>query len=281
MIEPVTPLAREAKVMDKALTAVAAAIRLLAAPTEQPPTPSALSMAAGLDAAALDRAFTQVTGADLKRFLALLPFTDGRALLDETRRTLDKASQPQGPVTITAITSRRSDPGLVIRWGRHQTPFGMVLAAATDAGLCRLGFDGDGKTPDRLRLDWPSARLIEEPGATRDAVALAFDPSPNPRAPLTLAMAGTAFQRAVWQALLAIPAGTVQSYQDIAAALGRPQSARAVGGAVGANPIAVLIPCHRVIAASGALHHYGWGPPLKRALIAWERSVKPSTSAMP
>ncbi len=268
--------------MDPSLPAVAAAIRFLSGHDDERPTPAATG-AAGLDTPDMARAFTRLTGAGFQTFRDLLAFTDGRALLHNSRQCLN--ATPAASVTLEVLAPRRSYAGLVIRWGRHDTVFGAVLAAATDAGLCRLGFDGNREAPDRLVQMWPGADLIEDAAATRKAVARAFDPAPAPRTPpLALAPVGTPFQAAVWRALLTIPSGAVLSYQDVGALVGRPSGARAVGGAVGANPIAVLIPCHRVIAGSGALHQFGWGPPLKRALIAWERAragYNPSTSAIP
>lgn len=264
--------------------AVAAAIALLTAPDPCRTTAAAIAQSVGLDAEDLERLFWRRTGVRLDRFIACLPLTDARALMARSRQRMAAPATPAAPpLAITVWAPDRSQAAPVIRWGRHPSPFGPVLAAAGETGMCRLGFDGDAAEPVRLAAEWPEARLIEDAGATRAAVARAFAP-PDPNAeptPLPVLLRGTPFQRRVWQALTAIPPGAIVSYRDVAAAVGQPKAARAVGGAVGANPIAVLIPCHRVLLTSGALHHYGWGPARKRALLAWERAADGDHRAPP
>jgi AraC family transcriptional regulator of adaptative response/methylated-DNA-[protein]-cysteine methyltransferase len=258
--------------------AVAAAITVLATheqerPNQERPTPATVATAVGLDPAGFEALFRRWTGVGLERFLEHLPLADAPALRARSRPGVATPATPS-PLTITVWPPGRTPAAPVIRWGRHPSPFGPVLAAAAEPGLCRLGFDGDAAEPERLAADWPNARLVEDAAATREAVAYTFSTLTPSEAepPLPVLLRGTPFQVAVWQALLAIPPGAVVSYQDVATAIGRPKAVRAVGGAVGANPIAVLIPCHRVILASGTLHQYGWGPPRKRALLAWERA---------
>ena len=171
-----------------------------------------------------------------------------------------------------------------LAWGRHPSPLGPLLAAADADGLCWLSFvkDGDGDGPERLTAHWPQARLSENPAATAEAAALAFQPERPLAEPLPLSLYGTPFQLAVWQALLRIPLGALVTYGELAAAVGRPRAVRAAGSAVGANPVSVLVPCHRVIGAAGFPFKYGGGPERKRALLAGELSNhSPSTSAMP
>ncbi|MEI6557468.1 MAG: methylated-DNA--[protein]-cysteine S-methyltransferase [Rhodospirillaceae bacterium] len=188
--------------------------------------------------------------------------------LQASRGALDGAPDPR--LRCRLETGRRLPAALA--WGRHGTPFGPVLAAATSGDLCWLAFikDGDADALRRLARAWPGATLTEQPAATADAVALAFHPGHRLAAPLPVLLAGTPFQLAVWQALLRIPAGALVSYGDLAAAVGRPRAVRAAGSAVGANPVSVLVPCHRVIAKAGDPFKYGGGPERKRALLTWE-----------
>ena len=169
-----------------------------------------------------------------------------------------------------------------LRWGRHDSPLGPVLAAAADGSLCWLTFLGadDGA---HLAKAWPDAETIEDPDATRTAVTLAFVPETSLTAPLPLRLRGTPFQRAIWAMLLRIPKGALVTYGDLAAAVGRPKAVRAAGSAVGANPVAVLVPCHRVIGRTGSPLKYAGGPERKRALLEGElpAAQSPNTSAMP
>jgi len=186
-----------------------------------------------------------------------------------------------------------SREGFELRWSIRETPFGPALAAATPFGLCAFEFlGGDDPSPSarraallrKLAARWSDANLAaDDPASSASAplasalLAAAFEsvssgiPLGASRAPLPLHLRGTAFQIAVWRKLLAIPEGGLVTYGELAASLGRPNAARAVGSAVGANSIAIFVPCHRVVAASGALGGYRWGSALKRALIEGER----------
>ncbi|MEI8394151.1 MAG: methylated-DNA--[protein]-cysteine S-methyltransferase [Rhodospirillaceae bacterium] len=192
----------------------------------------------------------------------------GREVLERSRGVLD------GPPTPSLILDTVSTlPAAPLLWGRHDSPLGPVLAAAIDRRPCWLGFTPNG--PESALADlarrWPGVRMHEDATATRAAIDLAFSDQPH-REPIRLLLCGTAFQCEVWRMLARIPRGALVSYGEIAAAIGRPRAVRAVGGAVGANPISVLIPCHRVIRQSGTLDNYAWGPELKRALLAEEFS---------
>jgi AraC family transcriptional regulator of adaptative response/methylated-DNA-[protein]-cysteine methyltransferase len=135
--------------------------------------------------------------------------------------------------------------------------------------VCWLGFVDGRRGPglDELRGQWPLARLTEDPGVTRPIAEAVFA---GERPPVPLLLRGTNFQIKVWEALLTIPPGTVVTYGDVAGAIGRPTAVRAVGHAVGSNPLSVIIPCHRVILRSGVVHNYRWGVHRKRALLALE-----------
>ena len=170
---------------------------------------------------------------------------------------------------------RSNGDGLVIRHGLDDTPFGRLFVAQTQRGICRAGFVDDGDADaalGALQQKWPQARYLRTPGvASRVADVVTSLPQQAPAIPLTLHLAGTNFQLAVWRALLRIPGGCAVSYADIAAAAGSPKAVRAVGTAIGANPVALLIPCHRVIQQSGALGGYRWGTTRKLAIQTWER----------
>ncbi len=156
--------------------------------------------------------------------------------------------------------------GLTIRWGTADSPFGTCLAGITPRGLCFLGFcDGDQQPPAPLARRWPRAVLRRDEGAAADVVAAAFD-----GAPVRLAASGTNFQVRVWRALLDLAPGETTSYGDLARRIDRPGAARAVGRAVGGNPVAVLIPCHRVLKGDGTLGGYRWGSQRKLAVLTWE-----------
>jgi AraC family transcriptional regulator of adaptative response/methylated-DNA-[protein]-cysteine methyltransferase len=162
--------------------------------------------------------------------------------------------------------------GTTIRYGFSPTPFGMGLFAATSRGLCSLTFVDEGGEADalgELSAKWNRARLVRDDDEMRALATRIWD-TPGAREPLRVSIAGTNFQLKVWQALLELGAREHTSYSAIAESIGSPGSARAVGSAVGANPVGWLIPCHHVLRKSGALGGYHWGEDRKRAMLAWE-----------
>ena len=177
---------------------------------------------------------------------------------------------------------KKQGTGLQITYGFHDTPFGHCLLATTERGICALYFVHQGERPAgpaQLAAQWPQANLIEDPGQTRPLVDRIFAPGSTGQArPFHLLLKGTNFQVKVWQALLSIPPGSMVSYGDLAAYLGQPGATRAVASAIARNPVAYLIPCHRVIARSGRIHHYQWGATRKKALLGWEASQQRQTS---
>ncbi|HEX9859304.1 MAG TPA: methylated-DNA--[protein]-cysteine S-methyltransferase, partial [Paracoccaceae bacterium] len=163
----------------------------------------------------------------------------------------------------------RGGEGLTIRWGYFPSPFGEALAMATDRGLCGLAFTEDcGRDAAMADMQgrWPGAAYAEDAGFVAPLIAAAF----GVRGETRLHLIGAPFQIKVWEALLRVPSGHVTTYSQIAGAIGRPQAVRAVGTAVGRNPISWLIPCHRALRKSGGLGGYHWGLPVKRAMLAWE-----------
>jgi len=237
----------------------------------------------------LQRLFRRWAGVSPKRFLQLLTLEHAKGLLEESRALLDVALEAglSGPsrlhdlfVTLEAVTPgeyRRGGDGLDIRYGVHPSPFGPCLLAATERGICRLDFVQDDDPEPilaTLARDWPAARRREDHGFTADLAERAFSGRKGGCGRLALCVRGTNFQVQVWQALLRIPPGRVLSYEDVAATIGRPSAARAVGNAVGDNPVSYLIPCHRVIRKTGHFGYYGGGPLRKRAMLGWEMAVR-------
>lgn len=237
-----------------------------------------------LSAYHFQRLFARWAGISPKRFLQVLTLDMAKQLLRESR-PLTEVSDAVGLsgasrlhdhfVQLEAVTPgeyRRYGIGLRIEYGIHDTPFGKVFVAVTPRGICALAFIGD---EDRdlhvaeLHLTWPQATIHENPGSTRPVIE-SIEKGGAADRPLSLFVSGTNFQINVWRALLRIPSGRVASYGDVAKAIGHPRSARAVGNAIGMNPVALLIPCHRVIAETGQLAGYRWGEDRKQAILTWE-----------
>ncbi|MBX3666423.1 MAG: methylated-DNA--[protein]-cysteine S-methyltransferase [Burkholderiales bacterium] len=264
---------------------IARAIGFLHAHAADQPDLAAAAAAAGLGEHHFQRLFTQWAGVSPKRFLQHLTVEDAKRRLAATRNTLDLAAAVglSGGgrlhdlfVTLEAMSpgeARAGGAGLTIRWGLHDTPFGQALIGTTARGVCAMHFvDGDmpAGVPAALRETWPGAGFERDDAATAPAAGAIFGPLREPRQPLSVLVKGSNFQVQVWRALLALPPGALTTYGDLATALGRPGTARAVGTAVGANPIAYLIPCHRVIRASGAFTGYRWGRTRKAAMLGVE-----------
>ena len=156
------------------------------------------------------------------------------------------------------------------------TPFGECLLATTQRGICALRFVTPGsseQTLAQLRVEWPRAQFVHRPAATEPLACRLFRRAQGEvTTPFHLLLKGTNFQIQVWQALLAIPFGALTSYQAVAAHMAAPTAARAVGRAIAQNPVAYLIPCHRVIAKVGTAHRYRWGTARKQAILGWEAS---------
>lgn len=234
----------------------------------------------------LQRLFSRWAGVSPKRFLQALTLERSKPLLRASESLLDVATEVglSGSsrlhdhfVQLEAVTPgeyKNRGRGLIIRFGVQSTPFGPMFVAVTDRGVCRAAFVDDcgAGALAKLRQDWPLAEVVADGAATHEVAEAMFDRPAREGRPMSLHVSGTNFQIAVWRALLNIRAGEATSYSQLAANLGRPRSARAIGHAVGANPVAFLIPCHRVIHQSGALGGYRWGTQRKRAIQVWERA---------
>lgn len=268
---------------------IARAIAFLDAHRDEQPSLDDVAAEIGLSAFHCQRLFRRWAGVSPKRFLQALTAETAKRMLREGESVLDTAlaSGLSGPgrlhdllVVFEAMTPgeyKRQGADLEIRHGFHATPFGEAMIARTDRGVCGLTFtDGDRESAlDDLVTRWPRARFVEDASSTSPLIDRIFrggDREVETRhpEPIHLLVRGTNFQIQVWQALLSVPAGRFVSYGALAAKAGKPRSARAVGTAVGTNPIGFLIPCHRVIRETGAVGGYRWGVPRKRAMHVWE-----------
>ena len=239
----------------------------------------------GLSEYHFQRLFTRWAGVSPKRFLQFLTKEGAKDLLDQSENLLDTTHQVGLSslgrlhdlfVTTEAVTPgeyKSRGAGVTIQYGIHPTPFGKCVIATTERGICHLGFvqTSEGEAIDQLVAEWNQARMIEDYKATVPLIEPIFDLRYNHRGkPLNVYLRGTNFQLKVWEALLQVPVGTVTTYEGIAARIGKPGATRAVGTAVGHNPIAVLIPCHRVIRKVGEFGNYRYGTLRKKALLARE-----------
>ena len=257
------------------------AIDLIDGSANGPLALSDLAAQMNMSPAHFQRLFSQWVGVSPKRYQQYLALDHAKSLLADRFTTLETADAIglSGSGRLHDLFVRweamspgdfaRAGDGLTINYGWFDSPFGPALSMGTDRGICGLAFTaefGPDAAMSDLRARWPHATFVENPGAisawTTAALGLCGDTA--------LHMIGAPFQLQVWEALLRIPSGYVTTYTEIATAIGRPKAVRAVGTAVGRNPVSLLIPCHRALRKSGALGGYHWGLPVKRALIAWE-----------
>ena len=240
----------------------------------------------GLSEYHFQRLFSRWVGISPKRFLQFLTKEYAKHLLEDSANLLDVTYEAglSSPgrlhdlfVTCEAVTPgeyKSKGEGLTITYGFHPSPFGECLLAITARGICGFFFvkNRDRKDPlTELRFFWKHADIVEDQHASRELIGRIFYPSfANTSAPLHLILNGTNFQIKVWEALIKIPFGTVVSYEDVAIQVGLPRATRAVGSAVGKNPISFIIPCHRVIRKTADFGNYGGGTARKKAIIGWE-----------
>ncbi|HET7460562.1 MAG TPA: methylated-DNA--[protein]-cysteine S-methyltransferase [Longimicrobium sp.] len=264
---------------------IAQAIHFIEANVRRQPTLDEVARSVYLSEFHFQRLFRRWVGISPKRFLQFLTIEHAKRRLDECRSVLDATydaglSSPGRLhdlfVTLEAVTPgeyKRQGEGVRISYGFHDTPFGRALLAATERGLCALTFVDDGAEGgaiDQLRERWSRADLDEDPRDTTGLARRIFDPAARDDRPIPLLVQGTNHQVRVWEALLKIPPGALVSYEQLAAAAGKPGAVRAVAGAVAANQVAYVIPCHRVIRKLGAFGGYRWGMERKKAIVAWE-----------
>ncbi|WP_353471171.1 bifunctional helix-turn-helix domain-containing protein/methylated-DNA--[protein]-cysteine S-methyltransferase [Salipiger sp. H15] len=229
------------------------------------------------------RLFSRWAGVSPKRFQQYLALGHAKALLSERFSTLETAHAAglSGGGRLHDLFLRweamspgdfaRGGAGLTIFWGWFESPFGPALVMGTEKGICGMGFAAEAGAEETFRdliSRWPHAEFVEDPMFLRPWVLTAFGTQQEGEVPIYLI--GAPFQIKVWEALMRIPSGHVTSYSEIAEAIGSPRAVRAVGTAVGRNPVSWLIPCHRALRKSGGLGGYHWGLPVKRAILAWE-----------
>ncbi|MEQ9258599.1 MAG: bifunctional helix-turn-helix domain-containing protein/methylated-DNA--[protein]-cysteine S-methyltransferase [Roseovarius sp.] len=251
---------------------------------EEPLSLNALAAEMQMSPAHFQRLFTQWVGVSPKRYQQYLALGQAKALLAERFTTLETAHELglSGSGRLHDLFLRweamspgefaRKGEGLTVHWGWFDSPFGLALVMGTEKGICGIAFaseTGEAAAMEDMVGRWPRARFVEDPMMLRTWALAAFGAGAvDEVAPLYLI--GAPFQIKVWEALLQVPSGHVTTYSELAKAVGNPGAVRAVGTAVGRNPISLLIPCHRALRKSGGLGGYHWGLPVKRAILAWE-----------
>ena len=253
------------------------------------PEVDVIANAAGVSATDLHHLFRRWCGLTPKAFLQALTLNHARELLRSSASVLDTAYEVglSGPgrlhdlfVTHEAMSPgewKAGGEGLTITYGFHPCPFGMALVMTTSRGLAGLALADTGKERTALRdmkSRWPKANYVEDFASTAPTARRIFDAALwRKDQPLRVVLIGTDFEVRVWERLLDIPMGKLTTYSDLAARTGSPNAARAVGAAVGKNPICFVVPCHRVIGKSGELTGYHWGITRKRAMLGWEAGM--------
>ena len=252
---------------------------------DQPET-EAIAAAAGVTATELHHLFRRWAGLTPKAFLQAITLDHARRLLRDSASVLDASFEVglSGPgrlhdlfVTHEAMSPgewKSGGDGLTISYGFHPSPFGTALVMATERGLAGLAFADRGEEEAALadmRSRWPKASYVDDTARTAVLARRIFDPKLwRADRPLRVVLIGTDFEVRVWEALLRIPMGRATTYSDIAVKLGATKAARAVGAAVGKNPVSFVVPCHRVLGKSGDITGYHWGLTRKRAMLGWE-----------
>ncbi len=252
---------------------------------EEPLTLEQIAAEMGMSVAHFQRLFSRWVGISPKRYQQYLTLGHAKTLLRERFTTLEASHAVglSGSGRLHDLFLRweamspgefaRSGQDLTIFWGWFESPFGPAIVMGTEKGICGMGFAaemGEAAALQDLISRWPNATYVEDPMMLRPWVLRAFGAGDGTLDTAPLFLIGAPFQIKVWEALLSIPSGQVTTYSEIAQAIGRPRAVRAVGTAVGRNPISWLIPCHRALRKSGGLGGYHWGLPMKRAMLAYE-----------
>ncbi|WP_299735181.1 bifunctional helix-turn-helix domain-containing protein/methylated-DNA--[protein]-cysteine S-methyltransferase [uncultured Roseobacter sp.] len=252
---------------------------------EDPLSLDTIAAEMGMSVAHFQRLFSRWVGVSPKRYQQYLTLSHAKTLLREKFTTLEAshALGLSGSGRLHDLFVRwesmspgefaRGGAGLKIFWGWFESPFGPTIVMGTDKGICGIGFAaemGEEAALQDLLARWPKADFVEDPMMLRPWVLQAFGAGDGTLDTAPLFLIGAPFQIKVWEALLSIPSGQVTTYSEIAQAIGKPRAVRAVGTAVGRNPISWLIPCHRALRKSGGLGGYHWGLPMKRAMLAYE-----------
>ncbi|MGI9520983.1 MAG: methylated-DNA--[protein]-cysteine S-methyltransferase [Hyphomicrobiaceae bacterium] len=274
---------------DKDYHKVRRAITFLSENWTDQPDLDCLAQHLDLSAAHCQKLFKRWCGLSPKEFVQAITLDNARTLLDGSASVLDCAYDVglsgSGRLhdlfvdheAMTPGDYKRRGLGIEMAYGFHASPFGDALLLATDRGLAGLAFinEDSGQSRSDVLMDmtrrWPRAGFTEAPEKTERLASRIFDPTLwSVEQPVRLILIGTDFEVRVWEALLKIPMGHLVSYTDIAKHIGQPSAARAVGSAIGRNPISFVVPCHRVMRTDGSLGGYHWGLTRKRAIIGWE-----------
>ncbi len=265
------------------------AIEFISREWREQPSLEQIASHVGMQPLALQRLFTRWAGLTPKGFLQAVTLDHARRLLKDSASVLDASLELglSGPgrlhdlfVAHEAMTPgdfKTRGAGVTIRHGFHRSPFGRALVMANERGLVGLAFADEGGEAAALgdmMGRWPRADYIADNAATAQYAARIFDPGEwRGERPLRIVLIGTDFEIRVWEALLRVPLGGATTYSDVAANIGRPAASRAVGAAVGRNPISFVVPCHRVVGKSGNLTGYHWGLTRKKAMLGWEAGI--------
>ncbi len=265
------------------------AIAFISEEWQSQPSLARVAAEVGLEPLALQRRFTRIAGLTPKTFLQAVTLNRTRAMLAASS-SVEEASFAAGLsgasrlhdlyITHEAMPPgayRARGAGLTMEWGFHPTPFGLALVVANAGRLAGIGFAEPGEEAmalDDFRGRWPRANFVEDAKATRTIAERVFDRTHwQPGTPLRVVLIGTDFEIRVWEALLDVPFGGATTYSNVAAKVCTPKAARAVGAAVGRNPISFVVPCHRVLGKGGSLTGYHWGLTRKRAILGWEAGI--------
>lgn len=260
------------------------AIEFINTHVEEQPTLNEIAQHVKLSEAHFQRMFSRWAGVTPKRYLQTITVEHAKKLLSEQKAVLDvslivglssTSRLHEHFINLEAVTPgeyKTKGQGLTINYAVHDTPFGKAFIAVTQYGICKLSFiDKDyDKDLNELNTTWSNAMISYSESKTVDTIEAIFDINKRKDFPLSVLVSGTNFQISVWKALLQLPSASLSSYGDIATMIGKPKAFRAVGSAIGKNPIAFLIPCHRVIQQSGKLGGYRWGKVRKHAIHSWE-----------
>lgn len=263
-------------------------IELITLDYRQQPSLERIAAELGSSPTQLQKVFTRWAGLSPKAFLQAVTLDHAKRLLDREQLPLLETSYEvglSGPGRLhdLFVTHEAMSPGewkargggLTMRYGFHPSPFGLALVMVTDRGLAGLAFADDegGRDAcfDDMARRWPNAHYVQDQEATAPFIARVFDARRwSAQEPLRVVLIGSDFQIRVWQSLLKIPFGKAVTYSDVACDIGQPKASRAVGAAIGRNPISFVVPCHRALGKSGALTGYHWGLTRKRAILGWE-----------
>ncbi|MBN16130.1 MAG: 6-O-methylguanine DNA methyltransferase [Pelagibacterium sp.] len=274
---------------DETYRTIAQAIEYLSMPGPEASDIAGLANALSMTERQLVDMFRRWCGLTPKSFAQAVALDHARKLLRDNMSVLDTTYELglSGPsrlhdlfVTYDAVPPgvyRARGAGLEVAWGYAPSPFGKVCLMVTQYGVAGISFADDGKEQyafEDLANRWPNAAYKRDDAAIAPIAARIFDPDRwDPDQPIRLVMIGSQFEIKVWETLLKVPAGRAATYGEVARAVGRPNAARAIGRAVGRNPISFVVPCHRIVGSTGALTGYHWGIVRKRAILGWEAGL--------